>query len=370
MAVSPNIGQNYAERVAEIYRDAELRVLERIAAAVAAGIDAPDWDERLLARLQRVRTELVGVLARSNADAARRITAVLEEAYEAGELSMFADIGRLLDPLKAEAAARVAAVAAIADELTGKAVQASSAVLRLTDDVYRQVTSTAIAQAAAGAEFRKVAAQQALNALVGQGLRVVETARGAMDLADYVTMAVRTGVARAAITGHTMTMQANGLDLVVVQPGPRPCEVCDTWARAVLSLDESGAAGTVERPSVTTGEPLEVEVAGTLEDARADGWGHPNCRCNLQAFLPGATDPDVLERPEWDAEGYAAQQEQRALEREIRAAKEAQAVALDEAAAREAAAEVREAQAALREHLARHEELKRQPGREQIGTTR
>ena len=36
---------------------------------------------------------------------------------------------------------------------------------------------------------------------------------------------------------------------------------------------------------------VTVNVAGTVEEARTAGWNHPNCRCRLVAYSPGAHGP-------------------------------------------------------------------------------
>src|SRR5690606_14575813 len=102
-------------------------------------------------------------------------------------------------------------------------------------------------------------------------------------------------------------------DLVVVHPGPRACDICDTWARSVLTI-QPGPSGEVTVAAVDGSGDVTIEVDGSLDDARDDGWGHPNCRCAVAAYLPGVTDSTIIQRPPWDAEGYAAQQKQRTLE--------------------------------------------------------
>jgi hypothetical protein len=116
---------------------------------------------------------------------------------------------------------------------------------------------------------------------------------------------------------------------------------------------------------MTTGQPITIDVAGTLDDARAKGLQHPNCRHSVRAYLPGAT--RLPTGPTADPQGDVARQRQREIERGIRRWKEREAGALDPAAKTQAAARVRAWQAEMRTHLDDHPDLKRLRYREAIG---
>lgn len=365
MAISPNIGSEYAERVAELYRDAELRIIAAIAAALAQGMDAPDWEVQTLARLQVLGGEAQRLLEAIAPEAAERIRALLLEAYATGGLSALADVGGLVAPtIDVATDAQNLAALALAGELTGATSSAVPSILRAVDDVAREVVADAVASVTLGGETRRQAVQRALDGLVTRGLVGVDTRRGRMDLPTYVEMAVRTGVARTAIAGHLDQMDTMGLDLVVIQPGPRACRICDRWARMVLS--RSGRTGRLQFPSVVGQRAILIDVPASLATARRAGWGHPNCRCSVAAYLPGVTRASELQRPRWNREEYEAQQRQREIERNIRAWKRREAAAITPEAAQEARDRVRAWQAAMRDHLERNPFLKRQSRREQV----
>lgn len=367
MPVSPNIGQDYAERIAVIYRDAELAILRRITAAIAQGIDQPEWATDALARGQVVRAQVVAELARVNPAAAAAIRAAVADAYDRGGAAALADIGGRIPVLQRTPVARVGAVAAIVDDVARGLTSAQPAILRRVDDIFRQVVAEATLSTLSGIDGRKVAAQAALNYLAGRGIDAIEVGRGTMSMTDYLSMAVRTSTSRAAIEGTTQTMTANNIDLVAIQPGPRACDICDTWARSILTIDPGGVAGELTVDAVDGSGSVTVDVAGSLDDARDDGWGHPNCRCSVVAYLPGVTDAGLLDRPPWDADGYAAQQAQRVNERQIRNWKTREATAITDAERERAAEAVAAWQERQRDHLAANEELKRQYSREQVG---
>lgn len=366
MAISPALGAQLAEPVADIYRDAELRIIARIAASLKAGITLSDWDQRQLGRVAAIRAEVLRILATTNAQAAAAIQTAIDSAYTRGGADVLRETAGLVKPVRLATDARYLATAALAADASRVIQAAAPAILRRVDDVYRSVVAQASAEVLTGAS-RIDATQRALDGFLAQGITTVNAGRGTMSVADYTTMAVRTASARSAIQGQTAQMSALDLDLVVVHPGPRACDICDTWARSILSV--SGSGGSMYVTDLKTGEQIEVQVDGSLDDARDDGWGHPNCRCALQVYLPGVTDASIIDRPPWDQEGYEAQQRQRGIERQIRAWKGREAGALTDEAAAEAKGYVQSWQGAMREHIAENPDLKRQSEREQITGT-
>lgn len=112
-----------------------------------------------------------------------------------------------------------------------------------------------------------------------------------------------------------------------------------------------------------TGDPTEIEVAGTVAEAILNGLMHPNCRHSLSAFLPGVT---RIPTGTADPEGDAARQRLRALERKARKQKLAAAAVIDPAAKPRLDAAVRATQKLIREHVkaTAHLGIKRKPERE------
>lgn len=367
MSFSQSFGQDWAAEVAELYRAAELRILTRVTAAIADGLEPGEFDTRDLARAQALRLWAQAELEKVNRQAAAKLADVMNRAYLEGNASVLADVGRLVPPVELPPAARQAAVQVAAANVLSAVQTVTPSVLRAVDDVYRQVVGRAVASTVAGVDFRKVAAQRALDELTSRGITGIQTARGAMNLPDYVSMATRTGTRQTMVAGHAQQMQSMGLDLVAIQPGPRACDICDRWASRILAL--SGPAGRIEMQSYTSTETLTVDVYGNLSDAESAGFGHPNCRCRLRAWMPGASNPKDLERPRWDRAAYESQQKQRGIEHNIRRWKSREAAALTPEARKLSAGKVAEWQKAQRTHLAEHDYLKRQYSREQIGRT-
>ena len=101
----------------------------------------------------------------------------------------------------------------------------------------------------------------------------------------------------------------------------------------------------------------------TLDEARAAGLFHCNCRHSISAYQPGVTPP--MQHTE-DPEGYAATTRLRYLERQTRQSKRMVAAAMDDEATAIAKLRVRTYQAKIRAHVAATT-AKRQPYRESLG---
>lgn len=355
MPISPDHGARLAYASVELVAAAELEILRVVARYLRAGIDAPDWAIRKRAELRMLRQVLARDLEGIDASLARQVEQTMERAYTEGQAWAVGDLDAAAAPV-ALPPAQMAAVQALAADIVARTVGLTPRVLRQVADAYQAVVAEASTSVLLGTQTRRQAAQTALDRLLGQGIGgFTDSAGRQWRLESYVEMAVRTGAGRSAVTGHVDTLIASGQDLVDIVPGPRACPICDQWAGRVLSVAPSGLATIGPRGRVTPRE--------TLEDARAAGWGHPNCRCAIRIHIPGFTTP-VTQRP--DPRGYELQQQQRALERRIRSAKREEVLSLDAARERKARGKVRDAQAALRAHLKAHPELKRQTGRESI----
>jgi hypothetical protein len=209
-----------------------------------------------------------------------------------------------------------------------------------------------------------VAANQAWNRLLDQGFTAFTDARGRRwSAAGYTEMATRTATAQAAVQGHLDRLESLGLDLVIVSDAPQECRLCRPWEGKILQRAGAGGRRTIEAESELTGEPVTVQVAGSVTEAVSAGLMHPNCRHNLGAYLPGLTRvPTDTEDPEGDK----ARQQLRYLEREQRRWKLREAGALDGTERAKAAAKVKARQAQIREHMKANPTLTRRQDREQI----
>lgn len=376
MALSGEQIEATTRTLVDLYRDAEQAILAEVTRRLATGIDAADWQAKRLGALATVRAALEQVLALVAADASDRIRGMLAAAYRSGQATATAGIpARLLprDPDAGRAAGviraqgiRAGVMESLAAALLDDVGQRHSNVLRHVVDVYRSVVQRATAVSVVGGMTRRQASQWAYQKFIDQGVTSFADVRGRQwRLSSYVEMAARTVTQRAAVQGQTDRLTTLGIDLVIVSDSPRECERCRPWEGTILSI--SGAQrGRVEMPSaLDEGRTVTVDVAGTVEQARAAGLQHPNCTHSLRAYLPGATRRPA--KPTANPDGYEAKQRQRHIERQIRRWKEREAGALTPEAKTAARAKVRAWQKSMREHLAANPELKRLRYREQPG---
>src|SRR5699024_7443342 len=129
------------------------------------------------------------------------------------------------------------------------------------------------------------AEQAAWQKLLSTGVTgFVDSAGRNWNLASYVEMATRTASIRAYHQQAEYTMQANGVQLVTIVVGNDSCSECGPWAGKVCAI--SGEVGPRSVLNPLTGQLQTVNVEYTLDEARAHGWSHPNCRCSEAAYMP------------------------------------------------------------------------------------
>ncbi|MCQ9706611.1 phage minor capsid protein [Streptomyces sp. BSP1] len=358
-----------AERTRDLYAGAEERLLGIIARQLAAGLEAPGWVEAKLAAVQQVRRASQAVVDELGKAVSLDVFDAVAEAYNVGHRSAVAELGALSDDagrLVDDRLPQAQAVDRLAQEAVDVVTATHRSILRAVVDTFRAVVSSVAATPLLGTGTRRQATQDALRQFADAGIRAfVDQAGRRWSLPSYAEMAVRTATARAATEAHTRTLTEHGVDLVVVSNSPRECPLCRPWERTVLTIGGPAGPRTVEvEHAVEDGRTVRVRVAGSLDEARAAGLQHPNCRHSVSAYTPGLTEVDDAEP---DPAGYEAGQRQRAIERNIRKWKRRQAVALDPQEQRAAAGKVRQWQGAMRQHLTAHPDLRRLRHREQPG---
>lgn len=364
MALTPDQMDAVVRRTVALYDDAERLLLGRIAKSLAEGLDAPDWAAKKLLEVQMVQVRLRRDLNLLAGKAAAEISTGIGEAYNAGQITAVGQLGRVVDggspvnPFVSQAA-----VALARDTVAGITGQ-HARVLRSVGDVYRNVIAEVVGVQLAGATNQRELAGRALAKFADKGVTgFVDSAGRRWSMSAYTEMAMRTATHNASEVGHTERLQAEGHDLVIVSDHAQECPDCARWEGKVLSL-----SGTYEKghPQKQRDGGVRVMIAGTLAQAKQDGYGHPGCRHRVVAFFPGVT---KLPERQGDPGDYLLRQEQRHLERGVKRWRRREAAALTPAEAKLARAKAREWGERLRAHEATHG-LKRQPWRTSAGGTR
>lgn len=350
--------------VVDVYRRAERALLEQV--AEQAGRVARDSSGRYAtvpAAVQAVRDAARGVVRQLDVITpglfADRLTAVTEQGARDA-----ADVLHEL-PGRPGADVNVAALDRVVVALLERTDEVHRSILRTTPDRFRDALLEALPAGLVGVDTRREVTQRAVWRLADQGVTTfVDRAGRTWRASTYMEMAARTALQRVQEDAKLDRLRAAGHDLVVVQGGRDRCPRCRPWNGRVLSI--TGAHQGAVTVTSRFGEQVTVDVAATVAEARAAGFGHPNCRCGLDLYQPGITTlPDPVERT--DNGQYRARQQQRAIERDIRRLREREAASLDVPARKQAGRDVRAAQARMRRHLDENPDLLRRSYREQIG---
>ncbi|WP_280273381.1 phage minor capsid protein [Nocardia wallacei] len=348
MAYEPANVAGLQDAVAQIYADAEVQLLARVAASIEKGIDTPQWVSVQLAEISRLSKEARGFLLALDPVVAQQIEQALIQAHATGVAAADGDIP---GPPSTTPVVSQEAVAALAAEATSAVVGTHSQILRSTVDGYREVVTEAAGRVVTGVATRREATQAALDRFAAQGLTSFRDKAGRKWRIDtYAEMAVRTASLRAMKQGHTDRLLQRGYDLVVISSHTNPAPQCRPFEGKIVSLTGRTPAGKTEAVSPLTGASVTATVFASMSEAEARGLHHPNCKHTHTLWVPGAPRPKVEAS---DLQGYADEQKLRRLERQVREAKRQQAAAITPAAKKAAGRKVRERQAAIRDHVAR-----------------
>ncbi|CAL9607054.1 hypothetical protein SUDANB95_05510 [Actinosynnema sp. ALI-1.44] len=378
MPVDRTLAEGLALALVELYGEVEQKLVADLARRLKAGIDRPDWAADKLGSVNDLRNAVMRMLMQLQEDTTGRVEQAIALAYARGGVAALDELVRLggLDARQAnairaslpgaEAVQRL--VFALVSTLLGTHVR----ILRWGLDVYREVVASTVATGVLqGTESRIRTAQRTLDRLLARGVTgFVDKAGKRWDLVSYVEMATRTTTAQAAVQGHLDRLADRGIDLVIVSNAPQECKLCRPWEGKVLARDGHDVGGpvTIQREhAIRDREMVRVEVAGSVVEAVAAGFMHPNCRHSLSAYLPGVTKAPMNTE---DPDGDEARQTLRSLERKVRKEKRQAAGSIEPAAKAFHERKAREYQAQIREHLkTAPTTLFRHPEREQIGGT-
>lgn len=191
--------------------------------------------------------------------------------------------------------------------------KAENAILRMTDDVYRQTIFKAQMFYNSGASTLWKAVDMATKDFLSAGINCVQYKNGArVNIASYSEMALRTANKRANLMGSANKREEWGIHTVKVSSHNSACPMCIQWQGRVY-IDDVYGAGTKEE-SRKSGYPL-------LSEAVKGGMFHPNCKNGCSTYYEGINQPPkepTKEEIEEMTRRYNLEQRQRECERNIR----------------------------------------------------
>ena len=340
--MTPSFLDNMSWRMAEVYGAVTDRILINLSKYFQFVNDSAEvkgsfeYQARMLAKMGQVTKETVDIIANSldGADAA------LRAALEAAILNAL----RNEEP-KLRQAAQLGLLGAVPPSFVPDQSQAFKAYyqqsadkLNLVNTVMIESTQAAYSATVADAAARLERTQGFLNVAAGETVTGVSTYNQAMRGAvakmvkngltgfidhagrrwtpeTYVAMDVRTTMFRTARAAIWERQDQYGNDLYQVSShnGARP--LCYPWQGKVISRSD-----TVRDVTDLDGNTVHVYAQSETSYGQAAGLFGVNCGHYPMSFIPGvSTLKGEPQDPEENEKTYAESQEQRALERKLRA---------------------------------------------------
>lgn len=312
--VTETINEALLLDILTVYSDAEDKLLKAVAKRVAKGIKTEGWTETKLKDSQMLQKEIEKILGDTSKLSHAKVSEGIIEAYKKGMDNVDTPKGThntILDELDIPMNLKMQILAT-----NGLLDNASFQVLRKASDAYQKVMAHSTAGLLAGADTRIQASQKMLNEFASKGITsFVDKAGRSWDLSSYAEMCTRTVSAHAALQGHIDRQIEVGEDLVRVSMIGTTCPICMRWQGVVLSV--SG-----KHPKYHS-----------VDEAKASGLFHPNCKHTLVMHIPeldgeGKVEPLPEGTKTESTKRYDLVQKQRSNERKIRYWKKRKALAI------------------------------------------
>lgn len=230
---------------------------------------------------------------------------------------------------------------------------ASHAIYRKMDDVYRQTLFKAEIAKNAGVYTNEQAIDVATRDFLEKGINCIKYANGALvNIAAYAEMVIRTSGKRAMLTAEGLRNQEWGVTTIKITQHGSTCPLCSPWQGTVL-IDDVYSGGKPEDGNY----PL-------LSQAMAEGLFHPNCRHGSGTYFEGISNaPEPYAQADVEAK-YEKEQQQRYNERKIREWKRKALGSMDEGNKRKAEEKVKYWQGRQRQLIEENDWLRRNYKRE------
>ena len=306
------------------------------------GINWTQWQAEMLNGLAKYKEENADKLPKYFNTINQDIEDAIIEAYKTGESEQEIEILEAIrDGYKADKTGKgtnamqgsffkvnEGKLNALIKATTEDMQKAESAILRMTNDAYRQTIFKAQMYYNTGAGSLWQAVDMATKDFLSRGINCVEYKNGArVNIASYSEMALRTANKRANLMGCAEKRMEWGIHTVKVTTHNSACPLCIQWQGKVYYDDVYGAVMVQEKKGIAGFKKYPL-----LSEAVKGGMFHPNCKNGLSTYYEGISQPPkepTEEEKEEMVRRYNLQQEQRACERNIRKYKRLEAGSLD-----------------------------------------
>ena len=266
--------------IAEAFEDIEMALIKsmrnnmqrHIKEEYDEGINWTQWQAEMLAGLSQYKAEnqdvLKGYMGKINSE----LDAAIRDAYATGEseqeIELLKAIKRGYEPPKDGTKVDMQGrffrnnqkkLNALVKSTTDDMKKAETALLRMTDDVYRKTLFKAQMFYNTGAGNMWQCVDMATKDFLSAGINCVQYKNGArVNIASYAEMALRTANKRANLMGQANTREKWGIHTVKVNARGIACPMCLQWLDKVYIDDVYGGGTAAE--STKSGYPLLSEA--------------------------------------------------------------------------------------------------------------
>lgn len=247
------------------------------------GFNWEAWQTAKLRELKRYRKENKNILNKYVGNIDSDVADVLRREYQQGKKSAYKGFKKALEKgYKSSVKVKDSffrindrKIDALIKSVNDDFKKANQAVLRMTNDTYRQVVFEASMYNTTGVMTGEEAIRKAVGNFEVRGINSIVYSNGARHkISNYARMAIRTASTRAYLQGNGEFRKKIGQTLVILSKHGTACELCQPWEGRVL-IDDIYSGGSKNDGKY----PL-------LSEAMKQGLYHPNCRHALGTYYP------------------------------------------------------------------------------------
>lgn len=253
------------------------------------GFDWEAWQATKLRELKRYRRQNNNILHKYVDNIDEDVADVLRKEYQQGKKSAYngykkaLGLGHNSDVKVKDSWFRVndRKLNALIKSVNNDFKKANHAVLRKTNDTYRQVIFEASMFNNTGVMTSEQAIRKAIGNFERRGINSIVYSNGSKHrISEYARMAIRTSGTRAYLQGNGEFRKKIGETLVIVSKHGTACKICQQFEGKIL-IDDVYSGGTK-----SDGKYM------LMSTAMKQGFYHPNCRHALGTYYPDLDDED------------------------------------------------------------------------------
>jgi len=242
------------ERLVKFYEQAEREILDRLNRALLRG-NQTEYLEQMKKNIEAILQQL---REGNRTWCSEAIPRVYSEGLKNADV-MLKDMGTSISA--AFGAIHQQAAQVLAENTFQRLEDVVQVIGRQVNDIYRELALENVRGTVVGYDTWKQTARRFREQLAERGVTGFKDRSGRMwNMRTYTEMVARTTTMEAHLQGTANRLVEQGHDLVKVSTHLGACELCQPWQGKILSITGK-----------TKGYP-------TLEEAKAAGLFHPNCR--------------------------------------------------------------------------------------------